>query len=337
MPVFDDAARAADDLIKRLGKPSPAWPPTDLELEQMLAAAEARRPKQTMDRMADVISRRGLEHVGNIKDLEASAIGAASSAPGPGGLESGKWAKLLAGFPDSPDSTPVYVANPIEAVASQYPPELRAQAIDTARRFQMPMRSGGSILFQHALKDPAQKAVILAYPRRQTVDGAAGLAHFGARGDAPGLVEIAAGRNISPEFFDRVLLHELRHTLEGGGLGARYSVGGYQDWRAPQSVVSARKKEYLSGTGEEVARFGDGRARYAQRTGRLIADNEEAEHAADMILSNRLGLGEGFYAPERAFYRAAREADPNIRAHQNKLLQGLLSVPAAVAALPDDE
>jgi len=186
--------------------------------------------------------------------------------------------------------------------------------------------------FQMALGSADPRAIVLAYPGRKNVDRTAtGLAHSGVSGDSPGIVEVAAGRQNSPEFFDRVLLHELRHTLEGGGLGASYDLGGYNNWMAPPSLIGTQQKRYLSRTGEEVARFGDARARYAQHSGRLIADADEAEHAAEMILANQHGLGAGFYAPERDFYQAARAADPNIRAHQNRLLQGLLAVPAAIA------
>jgi hypothetical protein len=288
-----------------------------------------------MERFAGVLDQRGLEHAGTMKDLEASMIG--RSSPGPGGIEPDRWLKMLQGFPKSPDSTPVYVVNPVDAVASQYPAALRAEAVDAAREYRMPLRKGsgyGGLQLQVALDNPDPKAVVLAYPRRRIVEpGAVGLAHFGARTGAPGLVEVAAGRGVSPERFDRVLLHELRHTLEGDRMFNRYSAGGYQDVPMPRSFVDPRKKEYLSRTGEEAARFGDARARYAQRMGRLISSDDEAEAAAEMILSNQHGLGEGFYDNERNFYRVAREADANVREHQNRLLQRLLSIaPLAAGA-----
>jgi hypothetical protein len=294
-----------------------------------------------MDRLSRVLEERGLEPAGTLKDVEASLIGRPSQEPGPGGVTTQDWIRAVSGFPDAPNSTPVYVVDPIQAVASQYPAALRDEAIDIAKRFQIPVVPSktqpglldGSLRFQMALGESDPRAIVLAYPNRRNVDrSASGVAHAGVAGRRPGLVEVAAGRQNSPEFFDRVLLHELRHTLEGGGLGAPYDLGGYKAWRTPRALVGPREKSYLSRTGEEVARFGDARARYAQHSGRLIADADEAEHAAEMILSNQHGLGAGFYAPERAFYQAAREADPNIRAHQNRLLQGLLSVPAPIAA-----
>lgn len=317
---------------------------TEEQIRKLLANDPwAKKPKQTMDRFEPVLQKRGVENIGTIKDVEASLIGMPPDAAGPGGLEPHFWTRMLRGFPKSPDSTPMYVTNPVEAVASQYPLELRQQAIDNARQFQMSdarINSGVEPrLFQSALSLEDPRAVLLAYPRRRVVEpGAAGLAHFGAVRNRPGLAEVAAGRGNSPDFFDRVMLHELRHTLEGDGLNAKYRYGGYQDWKMPKSLaIGPAKKDYLSQTGEEVARFGDGRARYAQLTNSLIADEAEAEKAASYILENRFGLGEGFYAPERAFYKAAREADPAIRAHQNRLLQGLLAVPPAVMATMQDE
>lgn len=330
---FGDAVRR---LVKMEDGPLDVWEPTEDQLARWIAAAEAPKQKQTIDRFSSVLEKRGLEHLGTIKDVEASMIGMPSHSAGPGGLEPDFWVRMLRGFPKSPDSTPLYVTNPVEAVASQYPPELRQQAIDTAKQFQMPVGSGGSTRFQWALALDDPKAVVLAYPRRRVVGpGAAGLAHFGAVRGRPGLVEVAAGRDNSPEFFDRVLLHELRHTLEGDGIHAPYRYGGYQNWTAPRGLSA--KKDYLSRTGEEAARFGDARARYAHHSGKLISDPDEAERAAEMILANEFGLGGGFYAPERAFYKAARDADPAIRAHQNRLLQGLLSVPAVISAMGDEE
>lgn len=334
---MDAAGDAVRRLVRSADEPLEVLPLTEEQIQRLIANDPwAKKPKQTMDRFAGVLQKRGMAHVGTIKDIEADMIGRPSHELGPGGITPNTWVSMLRVFEKSPDSTPVYVGDPVAAVASQYPVELRQQAIDTARQFQMPLRKGGAMRFQMALGEPDQKAVLLAYPRRRVVEsGATGLAHFGARGNAPGLIEVAAGRAIRPEYFDRVLLHELRHTLEGGGMGAPYSIGGYQDWRMPRegAVVGPAKKSYLSQTGEEVARFGDARARYATHTGRLISDEDEAERAAEMILSNRFGLGEGFYNDERAFYRAAREADSNIRAHQNRLLQRILSLGPA-AALP---
>jgi hypothetical protein len=319
--------------VRQAEEPLDLWPPTDEQLLRLAASMDERRPKNTMDRLAEVLEMRGLEPAGPISAVKASLVGMPSHEPGPGGLSARQWVRAAAEFPDSPSSTPLYVVDPVKAVASQYPEALRDEAVEIAKQFQMPLRRGGALRFQMALGTPDPRAVVLAYPGRQSVDpGASGRAISGVDRDATGLVQVAAGRQISPEFFDRVLLHELRHTLEGGGLGATYSIGGYQDWQAPRSLVSPRKKNYLSSTGEEAARFGDARARYARHSGRLISDDDEAEHAAKMILANEHGLGGGFYAPERAFYQAAREADSNIRAHQNRILQGLLTVPAVVAA-----
>lgn len=338
MGKLDQLGDAVRRLVKNAEEPLDLQALSEAEIQRLLAVDPwAKKPKQTMDRFGPVLQKRGVEHLGTIKDVEASLIGLPPGVPGPGGLDSNFWVRMFSGFPKSPNSTPVYVTDPVQAVASQYPIELRQQAIDAARQFQMPTGPDSSRLFQSALALENPQAVILAYPRRRVVEpGAAGLAHFGAVRNRPGMVEVAAGRDNKPEFFDRVLLHELRHTLEGEGMHGRYRYGGYQDWRTPdQLLISPSKKEYLSRTGEEVARFGDARARYALHSGQLISDPDEAEKAAALILDNRFGLGEGFYAPERGFYKAAREADPSIRAHQNRLLQGLLAVPAVIGASVD--
>jgi hypothetical protein len=333
---LDELGDAVRRLVKSADEPLEVWPPTDEQLLRLSAAMDAPKPKLTMERFAGVLDQRGMERAGTIKEIEASMIGRPSHEPGPGGIVPNRWVSMLQGFPKSPDSTPVYVVNPVDAVSSQYPAALREEAVDAARRFRMPMQKGlggyAGLPYQPALGNPDPRAVGFAYPRRRIVEpGAAGLAHFGARYDAPGLVEVAAGRGVSPQQFDRVLLHELRHTLEGEGMRAMLPAGVYQDVRLPRSVVSPRKKEYLSRVGEEVARFGDARARYAQHTGRLISSDDEAEAAAEMILSNQHGLGEGFYGSERNFYRAARDADSNVREHQNRLLQRILSI-APIAA-----
>ena len=338
---WDEAGDAVRRLVKSDDGPLEIWPPTTEELLRLAAAMEAPKPKLTLDRFAGELDQRGMQHIGTIKDIdeatylaapEASVPGRQAYGQGPGGIDPGYWTRMLRGFQKSPASTPVYVVDPVNAVASQYPAALREEAVDAARRFRMPAMQKGlggyaGLPYQPALGHPDPRAVVFAYPRRRIVEpGAAGLAHFGARYDAPGLVEVAAGRGVSPQQFDRVLLHELRHTLEGDGMRALLPAGVYQDVRLPRSVVSPSKKEYLSRAGEEAARFGDARARYAQHTGRLISSDDEAELAADMILSNRHGLGEGFYGSERNFYRAAREADTTVREHQNRLLQRILSI-----------
>lgn len=334
----DEAGDAVRRLAKIADEPLEILPLSEEQIQRLMANDPwARKPKQTMDRFAGVLDQRGLERVGTIKDVDEATYLAAPEAlvagrpsHGPGGIDPKHWTRMLQGFQQSPGSTPVYVVNPVDAVASQYPAALREEAVDIAKGYRLPMRKGSGysgLPVQVALKNPDPKSVVFAYPRRRIVaPGASGLAHFGARSDAPGLVEVAAGREVSPEFFDSVLLHELRHTLEGPRMVEQYGHGGYQDVPMPRSFVDPRRKQYLSRTGEEAARFGDARARYAQHTGRLISSDDEAEAAAEMILSNQHGLGEGFYSNERDFYKAAREADANVRDHQNRLLQRILSI-----------
>jgi hypothetical protein len=262
-------------------------------------------------------------------------------SPGlPRGISADAWDKMLR-WHTAPKTAQLYAVNPVDAVASQYPLALREQAIEAAREFRMPLmpqRPGATTTWQQALHTADPRSIVVAYPgRKRMQSNAAGLAHAGARDQYPGWVDVAAGRGVDGRQFDKVLLHELRHTLEGGGLGNNYSYGQYQDVRYPKSAarLSPRQNEYLGRTSEEAARFADGRARYAQHTGRLIADPDEAERAAEMILSNSRGTGEGFYPEERYFYKTARELDPLIRQHQNGLLQGLLSVPLVVGGMQD--
>lgn len=334
-----EAGQEVTELLARLSGQSPQpkyirsadeslelWPLTSEQLDG-LARNLDKRPKPTMDRFAAILGERGLQPVGTVRDIERST--------GPtGGISEDAWDKVLR-WHSAPRTAQLYVVDPVAAVASQYPAALRGEAIAAARAFRMPLRSGGTMQWQQALHTPDPKSVVVAYPGRQRMQSnAAGLAHAGARGELPGWVDVAAGKNVDRTQFDKVLLHELRHTLEGGALGNHYSYGGYQDVRYPKSAarLSPSQNEYLGRTAEEVARFADGRARYAQRTGRLIADPDEAERAATMILSNEHGIGSGFYPTERYFYRTARELSPLIREHQNALLQGLLSVPAVIGA-----
>lgn len=310
-------ARAAEEAIESL-------PPTDEQVTRLVRNV-AQRPRPTMDRFASILAERGLQPVGTVRDIERAA--------GPtGGISSDNWSNVLR-WHSAPRTAQLYVVDPVAAVASQYPAALRDEAIAAARAFQLPLRSGETMQLQQALHNPSPRAVVVAYPgRRRMQSNASGLAHAGARGELPGWVEVAAGMDVGRTQFDKVLLHELRHTLEGGAFGKHASYGQYQDVRYPKSAVSLhpREREYLGRTAEEAARFADGRARYANDTGRLISDPDEADVAADMILDDFHGIGRGFLPSERHFYKTARELDPLIKQHQNRLLQGLLAVPIAV-------
>lgn len=342
---FGDAVRR---LVKTEDGPLDLLEATDEQLARWIAAAEAPKPKQTMDRLAGVLENRGLQGVGAWGDITKGLRGMPPDAIGPGGLTTRDWVKVVGELRNAPDYAPAYVTNPVAAVASQYPEHLRSQAIDAASRFQIPIGKSASILFQRALLDDGLKSVVLAYPRRQSVgQGYSGMASLGATPRTPGLAEVAAGRDISAKKFDSILLHELRHTLEGDGIMAKWRHPAWEDWTMPRRLYDEQadayyrygpqNKEYLSGLQEEVARFADARARYANESGRLIDNADEADEVARAALANERGLGAGFNSSERAFYRAAREASPEIRAHQNRLLQGLLSVPAVVGAMGDEE
>lgn len=346
MGRLDALGDAVRSLVKSAERPLPAWPPTDEELAALATAMEARKPKQTMDRFAGVLAARGGRSAGEWGDVRRSLAGLPPSAQGPGGLSAADWVRVLREMPDAPDYTAAYVADPVRAVASQYPEHLREQAIDVARRFQTPIGGGASVLFQRALGDKDPRAVIMAYPRRSAVgSGYSGMAVLGATPNTPGLAEVAAGRGISERNFDGILLHELRHTLEGDGMNAKWRHPAWGEWTMPKRIYDESadafykygpgNKEYLSRLQEEAARFADARARYAQESGRLIDNADEADEVARAALAGERGLGDGFNDAERAFYRAARVASPALRAHQNKLLQGLLSVPAVIGASLD--
>lgn len=346
MGRFDQLGDAVRSLVKSAGGPLSLWPPTDEQLMAMVHAMEARKPKQTMDRFAGVLAARGVRSAGEWGDVRKSLAGMPSSATGPGGLSAGDWVDVLRDMPDAPDYTATYVTDPVRSVASQYPEHLREQAMDVARRFQVPIGNGASVLFQRALADKDLRAVIMAYPRRSAVGkGYSGMAVRGATPRAPGLAEVAAGRGISERNFDGILLHELRHTLEGDGIDAKWRHPAWGEWTMPRRMYDESadafyrygpgNKEYLSRLQEEAARFADARARYAQESGRLIETADEADEVARAALAGERGLGDGFNDAERAFYRAARETSPALRAHQNKLLQGLLSVPAVIGASLD--
>ena len=320
-------ARPADEALE-------IWPPTEEQLDRLQRNLD-KRPQPTMDRFDAILAERGLQPVGTVRDIERSS--------GPtGGISADAWDKVLR-WHSAPRAAQLYVVDPVAAVASQYPAALRDEAIAAARAFQLPLRSGETMQWQQALHNPRPKSVVVAYPGRQRLlSNAAGLAHAGARGELPGWVDVAAGKQVGRTQFDKVLLHELRHTLEGGAFGNHYSYGQYQDVKYPKSAarLHPREQEYLGRTAEEVARFADGRARYARDTGRLISDPEEADLAAGMILDNFHGIGSGFLPSERYFYKTARDIDPLIREHQNRLLQGLLSVPVAVGlsgAMQDEQ
>lgn len=342
-----------DELIRVAGQHAPPAATKGFLLDASLPAEIARARTggdRTMDRFSGAIEQRGLDRVGSIDDIDWPNDSL-------GGIAPDTWQKIARGYRDAPKNTQVYVVNPVEAVASQYPESLRQDAIATARGFRVPfdglskygrMRGPDGGPYRHYLQNSLDldnpQTIVFAYPSRQAVrPGAAGDAWIGARPSAAGQVRVAAGGRITPARFDTTLLHELRHSLEGEYTGWQRSVPPYESLSVPRSAVSIspQTRNYLSRLQEEAARFADGRARYAHKFGRLISGNDEAEDAARMILSNERGLGEGFYPNERAFYRAAREASPEIRDHQNMLLQRLLAVPIGAgvtgAAMSGDE
>lgn len=338
-----------DDIIRRLGspaeKPLTMWPPSDEELFRLADAVKVRKPPQDMSRFDDIIQRRGLSPAGTIDEIRRLAKDIPPDSIGPGGLGQLEWDRPLRMLRRSPGYAPVYVADPVHAVASQYPEQLRGQAIDVAKRFQLPI-GGGGMMFQRAIMDRGP-AIVVAYPRRQELEGGwSGMATMGSSSSHPGLAEVAAGRGVSSEEFDRTLVHELRHTLEGDGQSARYVHPGWKDVSVPtklydeasDSIYGLPKatQRYLSLVQEEAARFADARARYANESGRLIDNADEADEVARAALAGERGLGDGFLPSERAFYRRARKDSPEIRKHQNAILQGLLSILPA-AAVPQYE
>lgn len=322
-----------DSLASILGKWSPAPQMTDEGAELFLhsPSPEDFAPKRTMERFEGVLLQRGLRPEGTVKDIDAVEEGVSPFV----------WRHATR---RSPVKTPVYSVNPVRAVASQYPEELIDAAIEAARRHEIPMYGSGNIRgFQRALGLTEPHALVVAFPGRSSVRaGVGGEAFAGATKGGAGLATVAAGPGRTPADFDRTLLHELRHTLEGDGLGAIYRHPAYGDWSMRRRMhdeptdtfysYGSKDKEYLTRLQEEAARFGDARARYAQKTGRLISGEDEADEAARAILAGEGGLGDGFYPHERVFYRHAREESPEIRRHQNNLLQGLLAVPAIVGA-----
>lgn len=233
-----------------------------------------------------------------------------------------------------------YAGDPVGVVARQYPESLRAQAIEAARGLRVPhpgSQSGRLLVpLQGVLEDPATPPVLVAaFPgRRELSANTSGLAIRSASHPYGGLVALAS-KGMPDEAAEALLLHEMRHTLEGGNSLGRPSAP-YANTQLPARQydeatdsfyrMSPADKNYLSRASEEAVRFADARARYASEFGRLIDSSDEADAAASMAFANERGIGEGFLPSERLFYRLAREASPEVRARQNTLLQRLLTV-----------
>jgi hypothetical protein len=237
-----------------------------------------------------------------------------------------------------------YEVDPVAAVSAQYPPDLRDAAIEAAKSFTAPSPFGhrGQVAIQGGVDSGTMPVSVVAYPGRSSLPGnAAGRAIRDAGPERRGLVTLAAGADIGESQFEAALVHELRHALQAGESLSRPSAR-YSSTTLPRRIYDDEadsfyrygpaSKNYLGGVSEEAVRFADGRARYAQQFGRLIDTPKEAEEAARMILANQHGLGEGFLPDERAFYRAARDASPEISEQQDRLLQRILAIPIAVGA-----
>lgn len=239
-----------------------------------------------------------------------------------------------------------YAGDPVSVVSRQYPESLREQAIEAARGLRVPhpgSQSGKLLVpLQGAIEDQATLPVLVAaFPGRSELSpNTAGLAIRSASPYDRGLVALAS-KGMSDESAETLLLHEMRHTLEGGNSLGRPSAP-YANTKLPARHydeatdsfyrMAPADKNYLSRASEEAVRFADARARYAREFGRLIGSGDEAEEAARMALANERGIGEGFHPSERLFYRLAREASPEIRARQNMLLQRLLAIAPITAA-----
>lgn len=244
-----------------------------------------------------------------------------------------------------------YAGDPVSVVSRQYPESLREQAIESARGLRVPhpgSQSGRLLVpLQGAVEGPASLPVLVAaFPGRGELSpNTAGVAIRSASPSRRGLVALAS-KGMSDEAAEALLLHEMRHTLEGGNSLGRPSAP-YANTKLPARHydaatdsfyrMSPADKNYLGRASEEAVRFADARARYAREFGRLIDSGDEADEAARMALANERGIGDGFHPSERLFYRLAREASPEIRARQNTLLQRLLAIsPFAAAAMGGD-
>lgn len=151
----------------------------------------------------------------------------------------------------------------------------------------------------------------------------------------PGItvVPIAVGGKRSPEEVFRTLVHETRHALQYPalyGTDLRQIGNGYPSNLKGGWMDNARLDE-------EAVRFADARARYAQATGRLIDNPDEAERAAEMMFKNELGVGDGLHPMERKFYQEFRDESPAVRARQNYILQKLLMGAPVAAGLVTEE
>jgi hypothetical protein len=239
-----------------------------------------------------------------------------------------------------------YEGDPVSVVSRQYPESLREQAIEAAKglRVSHPLSQSGKLQvpLQGAVEEPSTLPVLAAFlpGRSELSPNTAGLAIRSTSPYDRGLVALAS-KGLSDQSAEALLLHEMRHTLEGGNALGRPSAP-YVNTKLPARQydeatdtfyrMAPADKNYLGRANEEAVRFADARARYANEFGRLIDSADEAEEAARMALANERGLGEGFHPSERLFYRLAREASPEIRAHQNTLLQRLLTVAPLTAA-----
>lgn len=236
--------------------------------------------------------------------------------------------------------------DPVQVVARQYPEELRESAIASAKgvRVAHPLSAYGrlQVPLQGVLEDGQSRPVLAAIlsGRGEVRPGAAGLAIRSASPYDSGLVAIAT-KGMPQESAESLLLHEMRHALEGGNSLSRPSLP-YAQTRLPARQydeasdtfyrMTPAVKNYLGGANEEAVRFADARARYANLSQRLIDSEHEADAVAEMLFANKHGIGAGFQPNERVFYKIARETSPEIRARQNMLLQRLLTAAPIAAA-----
>lgn len=270
-------------------------------------------------RLAAVAEDAGLHGAGKLSDIAGREAG--------GTLED--WDRARRAVVAKSPHTMAFMADPVAVAAAQYPPALRHEAVAIA----------ADEGFQNV--SPGQRVIVLAHPTRNALFfpgswNAAGYAHYRPRANRAGMIELAAGAKMQEGELEAALAHEARHMLEQPDLGAALAPldDAYEQnmglFRSRGRFPSARFA-YLSSPGEEMARLGDLRARYASATGRLISNADEAEEAMQMMSRAQGGVGGGFSGEDRQFYMTGRQGSDAIRERQDWLLQKLLSIAPAAA------